>query len=422
MNYEIISRFLVALAIGGLVGLEREIYQQKKQRGFAGIRTYLLIAFAGALASFMLQQDEWRIFAYILLIGIFGLIIATYYVSAVKGYFGMTTEISVILVFVISMMSTYPDYQKFSVILGVILAVLLSLKKHLHSFAKSTKEIEWFNALTFVFMAFVILPLLPNENLTLFGVVNAFNPYRTWLMIVFASGVSFVGYFLAKVIGGSYGIGLAGLLGGVVSSTAVTESMASDSKRNPRLVKSYAFGATAASVIMGIRVLFEVWVIESSMLSMMAIPLIVIIAVGTLIAVQWIGEGELHKRSVDLKLGSPLSLRPALMFGILYSFVVFISQAMMSMNIGSYGFILLGLVAGLVDVDAITLSLTSLFSQGGVTEVVAWVTIVVAVISNSFFKMLTAQIFGSSGFFKRVGGALLIMAVAGIVSLLVYVL
>jgi uncharacterized membrane protein (DUF4010 family) len=422
MLFELLSKFLVALAIGGLIGLEREIYQQKSRRSFAGIRTYLLVAFLGVLSSYLMQLENWQVFSYILMLAIVGLVISAYILAAQKGHIGMTTELSVIVVFLLAMLSSIEEYQKLAVILAVILAVVLSLKEHLHTFAKRTKQVEWFDALTFVFMAFVILPLLPNQDFTIMGIEGAFNPYRTWLMVVFASGVSFIGYFLSKVVGGSYGIGLAGLLGGVVSSTAVTESMANDSKKNPAHVSSYAFGAVIASVVMGIRVIFEVWVIESSLLTIMAIPVVIMSVIGVLLSVRWLGKTELKSKKVDIKLGSPLSLKPALLFGILYSFVVFISNAMMTLNIGSFGFLILGLFAGLVDVDAITLSMSEVFSQGGVSEVLAWSTIIMAVISNTFFKMITAKIFGSLSFFKKVGPALFIMALAGIISVALYLL
>lgn len=422
MLFDLLSKFLVALAIGGLIGMEREIYQQKNRRGFAGIRTYLMVAFLGALSSQLLLIENWQIFSYILMIAIIALVVAAYIVAAVKGYIGMTTELSVIVVFILSMMATVDEYQKLAVIMAVLLAVVLSLKEHLHTFARKTKKIEWMDALTFVFMAFVILPLLPNQDFTILGIEGAFNPYRTWLMVVFASGVSFIGYFLSKVIGGSYGIGLAGLLGGVVSSTAVTESMANDSKKNPIHVNSYAFGAIIASVVMGGRVLFEVWVIESSLVTVMAIPVLFMSVVGIVLSVRWLGKSELKSRKVDIKLGSPLTLRPALLFGVLYSFVVFVSNAMMTLNIGSYGFLLLGMFAGLVDVDAITLSMSEVFSQGGVSEVLAWATIIMAVISNTFFKIITARIFGSSSFFRKVGPALFLMATAAIISVAAYLL
>lgn len=417
-----VYRFLIALAIGGLVGLEREMYQQKTRRGFAGIRTYLVVAFLGAVSSYLVQVEEWRVMGYLVLFGIIVLLVASYTVSAMKGYMGLTTEMSVVLVFLLAMMSTVPKYQQISVIFAVVLTLMLSLKEHLHRFAKTTKEPEWKDTLTFVFMAFVILPLLPNENFSVLGIDGAFNPYRTWLMVVFVSGVSFVGYFLTKVIGGSYGIGIAGVLGGMVSSTVVTESMAVDSKKNESLTSSYAVGAIAASVVMGIRVLFEVWVIDEQMITIMVLPLLSMSAVGALMALRWIEPGEWKKRAVNIKLGSPLTVRPALMFGLLYSLVFFLSKYMMQHGVSEYGLVALGLVSGLVDVDAITLTLTSLYAQAEVSMVLAWTAIIGAVIVNTFFKMVISKVFGSKMYFTRVGGSLFVVALMGIISLLFYLL
>ncbi|MDD3661885.1 MAG: DUF4010 domain-containing protein [Candidatus Dojkabacteria bacterium] len=420
MAVELISRFLVALAIGGLVGLEREIYQQKTKRGFAGIRTYLIVAFLGAMSALLMQVEGGSVFAYMVMGSVIALLVAAYFVSGSKGFHGMTTELSVVLVFVLSMLSTYPEYQKIAVILGVVLVVLLSLKEHLHRIARVTNKIEWNDSLVFVVMAFVILPLLPNQSYSIVGVADAFNPYRTWLMVVFVSGISFVGYFLTKVVKGGLGLGLAGMLGGLVSSTAVTESMASGSKKNPSLVNSYTFGAIAASVVMAGRVIFEAWVVESRMVTLHSAALFVMIAVGLVFALRWFERTAASDDNVDLNLGSPLSLKPALLFGLLFSVVVFLSKAMLAVGVGSYGFLALGLIAGMVDVDAITLSMSGLVSKGTVTDAVAWTTIVMAVVSNSFFKIMASRMFGSKRFFRRVGGALFVTAAIGILTLILY--
>lgn len=416
------SNFLIPLAIGGLVGLEREIYQQKKKRGFAGIRTYILTSFIAAVCSYFLAREELRLFAYIILGGLVLLIVSAYTVSAVQGNIGMTTELSVFLVFLLSFLSTYPEYQKLAVILGVVLAVLLSMKDNLHRFARKTQTIEWYDALTFIVMAFVVLPLLPDTSYTVLGVVEAINLHSTWLMVVFASGVSFLGYILMKVIGGSLGVGLAGLVGGLVSSTAVAESMSAGSKQNPELVKSYSFGIIGACVVMSIRVLFEITVVDSSMINSYMIPVLMVAAVGILFALRSIGMDDKDKRSVKIKLGTPLALKPALIFGVFFLLVTFLSKAMMSFNVGAYGFSVLGAVAGLIDVDAITLSMASLYASGGIDGTTAWTTIILAVVSNTVFKALVTRIFGTSAFFKHAGIALFAMAIAGIISLLLFVL
>lgn len=418
---ELLSRFLIPLAIGGLVGLEREINKHDEGESFAGIRTYLLTSFLAAVSSYLLIQDETKPFAYIVLGGLVLLTVAAYTVSSIRGRIGMTTELSVILVFLLSFLSTNSEYQKLAVILGVVLAILLSLKDNLHKLARETQKIEWYDGLTFIFMAFVVLPLLPDHYYSVLGVADAVNPYRTWLMVVFVSGVSFIGYFLTKVVSGSYGIGLTGLLGGMVSSTAVTESMSADSKRNPQFINSYAFGVIGACIIMSLRVLFEVWALNSSMLSELAVPILVMAAIGLLFISQWVGKDDSRNKKVNMKLGTPLALKPALFFGVLYLVVGFVSKAIMLFNIGPYGFGALAVVSGFLDVHAVTLSMTGMFSMGAISGVTAWSTIIIAVISNTVFKMLATRLFGSRNFFIRAGLALLMMAVGGLIALIIYV-
>lgn len=422
MVSELLSHFGIPVAIAALVGLEREIYQQKTVRSFAGIRTYILTGFLAALCSYLLIREEWRIFAYLVLAGLVFLVVSAYTIFAMRGYYGMTTELSVFIVFLLSFMATYSEYQKIAIIFGVVLVVILSLKDRLHKFARDTQTIEWYDALTFIVMAFVVLPLLPNKSFSVLGVAEAINPYRTWLMVVFVSGVNFLGYVLSKVIGGSYGIGLAGLVGGMVSSTAVAESMSTDSNRNPVLINSYAFGVISACVVTSIRVLFEVLVLDGSMLSTFALPILVMAAVGVAFVALWIEKDEVKKRKVGINLGSPLALKPALLFGALFLLVGFLSRAVMMYKISDFGFSVLGAVAGLIEVNAITLSMVSLFSHGEIAGSVAWSTITLAVISNTFFKLFITKIFGSIAFYKKVGLALFVMAVAGIIALLIQII
>lgn len=414
--------FLVAIAIGGLVGLEREIYQKKTERGFAGIRTYFVVALLGAVSSFIVQKGSLPVIGYVVLSGIILLLVTSYYVSALKGYFGLTTELSVILVFVLSSVAMIKDYQNMAVIFGVLLAIVLSMKKLLHGFARRTKEVEWHDTLKFVFMVFVILPLLPDRDISLFGVQNAFNPYNTWLMVIFVSGISFVGYVLAKTFGGTYGVGLTGILGGLVSSTAVTQSTAQDSKKNASLVKAYSFAAVAASVMKMLRVIFESWVVDSSLIDLSALPLVVMAVGGILAIARWAEKAEKPTKDAQVRLGSPLAIKPALFFGFIYTFAVFMIRALVSLDLGEVSYILMGLISGVVDVDAVTLSMANLYKQDVVDSTMVWRVVVTAVLSNLVFKAVIAKASGSKEFFKRVGSVLIFMIVIGIISILVTVL
>ncbi len=421
MHFGQLFDFIIAIAIGGLVGLEREIYQQKKRRGFAGIRTYLVVAILGAVCSYLVRQGGESVLGYIVLGGIILLLIASYTVSAWKGFLGLTTELSVILVFVLSWVSMIPDFQNIAIAFSVVLAILLSMKDLLHGFARKTKEVEWNDTLKFVFMIFVILPLIPNRDFTFLGIEEAFNPYNIWLMVIFVSGVSFVGYVLTKVVGTSQGIGLTGVLGGLASSTAVSQSMAQDSKKNKKFLDAYAFATIAATIIQFFRIVFEVWVVDFSMLSIYALPLLVMILVGIVFVSRWIEPAE-EKQEGELQLGSPLALKPALLFGVYYFFVTVVSRALSTLELDSISIIMVGLVSGLADTDAITLSMASLYERGNIDGNVAWQAITAALISNIAFKAFISKVSGSKDYFKKVAKAFGVMVGLGLLVVLAQML
>lgn len=409
MDLSTILDFVVAVAIGGLVGLEREIYQKRHTRGFAGIRTYLVVALLGSTLSYVASDSGWIV----VLGGIFLLLISGYFVSAKKGYMGITTELSVVLVYVLSSVAMVPEYQKMAVIFAVVLALLLSFKELLHDFAKNTKRHEWEDTLKFIAMILVILPLLPNKEYTVLGVIDSVNPFKTWLMVVFVSGVSFVGYFISKVLTTSHGIGLSGFLGGLVSSTAVVESSANDSNKNKKYLNSYVFTTIAANVVMGLRVIFEVFVVESSAISTAAIAVIAFSVVGLIILATLISK--VTDEDGELDLGSPLSIKPALVFGVIYLLVGFVTKAISQFGSNTIGYWALGFVSGLIDVDAVTLSMANSYSQGDVSVQVVWSTILLAVLGNTLFKSVLAIIFGSKRFVKKVLTALFLMSISSVV-------
>jgi uncharacterized membrane protein (DUF4010 family) len=413
MNPNLFIDFLIAIAVGGLVGLEREIYQQNNERGFAGIRTYLVVALLGSVSSFLLQRGEGSIFGYLILGGIILLLISSYTVSALKGFMGLTTELSVILVFLLSWTAMFKKFQNIAIIFSVVLAVFLSMKDLLHGFARKTKEVEWNDTLKFIFMIFVILPLLPNKEFAIFGVENAFNPYSTWLMVIFVSGVSFVGYVLTKIVGNAHGIGLTGVLGGLVSSTAVAQSMAQDSKKNKKFIDAYTFAAVSATILQFFRVIFEVWVVDFSMLSIGALPVLVMALVGILFISRLIDAAE-AKHNEKLNIGSPLTIKPALMFGLYYSVVTFAVHALSMLRISSLGMIAIGFVSGFADMDAVTLSVARLHKNSGLSASVAWQAIIAALVSNTIFKIAISKISGSKKYFKKVFIPFMSMIAAGV--------
>ena len=222
MNEELvvlIQRVFIALALGFLIGLEREYAKRvlDKEEQFAGVRTYTFIALFGFLCAHLAQQyGDWVFVAG--LSGMIALIIATYVMSAKAGSYGITTELSGILAFVIGAV-VFQGEVLYAVIVTVIITTLLSLKVKLHSFIVTLTPQEIRAFIQFVIISAVILPFLPNGPM---GPNGVWNLHQIWVMVILVTGISLTGYLLAKLFGSSNGTLLAGIIGGLVSSTAVT--------------------------------------------------------------------------------------------------------------------------------------------------------------------------------------------------------
>ena len=270
LNLEPWWRFGAALLIGALIGLEREHVQQREGfQEFGGIRTFSLMCLLGAAAAYFSETQGATVFmaAYL---GVILLVWAGYLSEAWRGEEeGITTEVAALMMPLLGAMMIW-GRAEIGAALGVIVALILSLKPTLHSLARRMSAGDLRATLEFALISAVILPLLPNRGFGPFGVLN---PFQIWLLVVFVSGIGFLGYILMKLLGAERGIGLTGILGGLVSSTATTISFATRSRQSSNLSALLARGVLLASSIMFPRVAVEVAVINPSLLPSVALPL-----------------------------------------------------------------------------------------------------------------------------------------------------
>ncbi|MBT8074687.1 MAG: MgtC/SapB family protein, partial [Xanthomonadales bacterium] len=230
-------QFAVALGLGMLIGLERE-RTQGEARAFAGARTFSLVALLGALSVYVGELSGFSWTFGLVLIAVLALVSISYFVSAQGGEIGATTEASLIVTFLIGAMCAWDD-SGFAGAIAVITMLLLALKGWLHDLATRIEASDVEATLKFAIITLIILPLLPNTDYGPPG-LEVINPYKTWLMVVLIAGLNFVGYILVKVVGREHGFGITGLLGGLVSSTAVTLSFSQRSRTEPHLVSVLA--------------------------------------------------------------------------------------------------------------------------------------------------------------------------------------
>lgn len=419
---DIVWKLLSALGVGLLIGTERGWYGRKEDEGdrVAGIRTFSLIGLLGGIIAFLSTQvGEWLI--PVALLSITALVIASY-IFEIKVHhnddIGITTEVALILTFVLSIWAAL-GHQIEALGSAVAVMAILSMKPVLHKWLRKVDVEVIYAGIKLLVISVILLPILPNNG---YGPWDTLNPYWIWWMVVLISGLSFLGFVLVKYAGEGKGTILTAIIGGLASSTAVTISLAQLSKQQIRAKnKLYISGVLIASSIMLIRVFVEVSVVNRNLLNSLWVPLSAMLLL-TLGCVGWLylsSRTDKDEESPELDLGNPLQLPTALKFGALLGIILVMATALKEW-FGDEGIYLLALFSGLMDVDAITLSLSKM-AQNEISESVATLGIIISVISNTLVKV---------GFFTFIAGwkksiellwLILIISSGGIISYWLFV-
>lgn len=406
VEIELLKVFLISLALGALIGLEREYSQaQGNYRGFAGIRTFPLIAISGSIITYLGKMTS----LWFLMVGslaCFSLIVAAYINSTKKAkYPGITTAVAALIAFLTGVLVVY-EQVILAVLIAITTAILLYAQNFLHEFAKKMKKEELGDTLKFAVIAFVILPFLPNKG---YGPYELFNPFIIWLMVVFISGISFAGYILMKWFG-EKGIGVAGIFGGLVSSTAVTSSFSNRSKKEDRPY-ALALGVILANTVMFFRIIIVAFVINRSLVLDLLLPIAVMVLISLLFS--WSLYHRAKKvKNAKVELSSPFTLGPALKFGLFFAVILALVR-IADLFLSSKGIYLVSLISGFADVDAITISLSQLAKEALASDI-ARNGILIAALTNIAVKGGITYLFGSKRFSKIVIGLYLLLILVGV--------
>lgn len=410
-------RFGSALGLGVLLGLERE-RTKSQERSFAGVRTIGLIALSGALAAYFDQLLGLPWLALLVFGAVALLVVVSYAVTAARGELGITTEVTALLAFLLGWLCMR-DQIALAGGLAVASALVLALKDWLHRLAQRIEARDVEATLKFAIVTLIILPLVPNET---FGPppLDVLNPHQVWLMVVLISAVNFASYILVKVVGPEHGFGLTGLLGGLVSSTAVSLGFAQRSRKQPDQSPALALGILLAWTVMFARVVMIVAVVNMALAERL-LPVMAGLTLTSVAICAWLwkrraaGEGK-----ADVAAGeNPFELWQAVRFGLAFGVVILAARAA-EVYLGTRGLYLAGALAGLTDVDAISLSMANLVHEDGARMTAAATTIVIAVVSNTLVKTGMAVVLGAPPLRRLVGGAALAIAAVG--GLLVWLL
>ncbi|MBL8027223.1 MAG: MgtC/SapB family protein [Fibrobacteres bacterium] len=381
---ELFLRFGVSIAIGVLIGIQREFaYDNHNHEVPAGIRTYSLISLLGCSSAYLSDIYSTPL-PFVTAVSVMGLYSAIlYFLDAKNGVVGLTTKVSALLMIFVGAFC-YAGQLEFAVALAVAITLILSIKVETHELMKHITRDDIAATLKFSVITAIVIPVLPN---VMYGPVpfNIFNPRKIWLFVVFISSISFVGYLLAKIVGSRKGIGLTGLIGGIASSTAVTISFVDRSKEMPSLSKSFALAILVAWSVMFVRLIGVVAVFNVALTSTVWLPLLLASVVGLLYCLYlWRKQSKTHGEEVTFS--NPFKLGPAIKFGLVFAIILFFSKAALH-YFGSNGVYLSSFLAGLADVDAIAFSMAKLaMGPDGLAISVAGRAIVIAAAANTILK------------------------------------
>lgn len=409
----LVTTFALSAGIGLLVGLERE----RKPSAKAGVRTFTLIAVLGSLAALLENAtgSAWSIAAGAL--SVTGTLVAAYLHDrdTVRDDSGTTTVIAAIAVFFLGAVNYY-GYPTLAVALGVGITVLLYFKAEIEGFSHKLTAQDLRSMLQFAVLTAVILPLLPDRA---FGPYGVLNPFQIWLMVVLVEAVSLSGYVAWRLTLGRHGLLLAGVLGGLVSSTATTLAYARQVGAGDRGAASGVLVILLANATMLVRVLVLVGVVAPEALSRAAAVVAPALA-AALLGVVWRWR-SLQAAPVDGEesFRNPTQLSTALTFGAIYGLILLFT-AWAHDYFGLGGVLALAAVSGLTDVDAITLSSMQMLNQSVLVRDTALTAVAVAVASNLVFKAAMASAAGGArlrGPVVRAFAAVLFGLALGVVAL-----
>ncbi|HYC70140.1 MAG TPA: MgtC/SapB family protein [Opitutaceae bacterium] len=412
-----ILAFIASAALGAVIGLVRQRSEQEehpKHAEYSGVRTFTLWGVLGCVGAFLSDEFAPALLPVALAAVALHQIGAAAIRPAGTGVAGATTLAASLLTMCAGALIFW-RYRQEAVLLGALTAVLLGLKRPIHAWTRRFTDADVGATLKFVAITGIILPLVPNQE---FGPFDAFNPFKTWRMVVLISGLGFLGYVLMRLFDTRAGVLLTGLLGGIASSTATTLAFSRRSRAQPALGGACAMGVALACAVMLPRLALIVGLVNAPLARQLLVPLGLMLAPAlAFVAWSWLRERKSKADAAELGLRNPLDLWPAVKFALIYAAITFAVKAAEAHGHLERGLLPLAFLSGLTDVDAIALSLAG--GEEGAEGDLALLArgIVLAAVSNTLLKAGLAAVIGRGSFRWQVLLGLLPTAAAGLASL-----
>jgi len=391
-----VMQAFIALAISGALGMLVGVQRERADSALAGVRTIPLITIFGTVCAMLAPTlGGWVVAA-----GLLGVAMATamgnYLRPPAEKSPGITTEIAILLMFGVGAF-VWIGPRSVAVGVGVACVALLHAKGALHTVSRRLGERDVRAMIQFALITFIVLPVLPNKQ---YGPFDAINPREVWLMVVLVTGISLAAYAAVKLLPRQHGAAAAGLIGGLISSTATTVTAARRASGNIDAAWAAVLVVSLASVVSFVRVLVEVSVAAPGKVGQIAPALGVMLGASIVAAglAYVLARKQPNGQMADPE--NPSELKAALIFGALYA-IVLLAVAAGKHWFGERGLYIVAAVSGLTDMDAITLSTARMAARDAVEAGVAWRAIVIASMANLVFKAGIVAVVGGRAIFVR---------------------
>ncbi len=410
-------RLAVAGLIGLTLGVEREWSGHASGPGarFAGVRTFFLLGLVGGIAGWLAAQDH-LLLAAVLVGGSALLAVAAYVVASMQtGDRDGTTEAAALLVLATGSLAGM-GYEALAAGAAAVAVLALAEKSRIREFIARIGETELRAALHFAVLAVVVLPLLPTGP---FGPGDGIRPRELWTVVLIFSGVNFIGYLARRAVGADRGYGIAGMLGGLVSSTAVTLTFSRQSRVTPKFARGLALGVIAACTVLLPRVLITTLVLSPAVAGHL-VPYVIAPAVvaGCFLAYALLRKQPSPAHGEGRDAGNPLRLGAAIQMALAFQLVLLAVPAAEHFW-GAGGVLGSAAVLGLTDMDALTYSMSRFGATTGDAPLAARA-IAIGLLSNTVLKLALAVGLGAPGFRRFAAAGLVAFALSLLAGLLIW--
>lgn len=387
---------LVSAGVGLIIGLEREFNTHDEPAHIGGIRTFTLVALLGYCSAWIGKMSDMAVL--VAIIAGFSLLVGVaYYIQVQAGKTGLTTELALMMTLLLGIFNAF-GLMRESVAIVVLMTLVLSLKEQLHSIIRQITEEELFAFIKFIVMALLVLPMLPDQS---FGPQDLLNLRDMGWIVVLVLSLSFAGYLLLKFGSPNKGILLTAIIGGLFSSTMIAWVFSAKSRERKDLAPAFGSGIVLASSIMFIRVMILCLIFASEVAMSLFLPLLLMLLASLAPAWQVLKKNKGASEGPKLSPGNPLDIKNAIFFVLLYIAVTLFMHGSRQW-LGTTMTYLSGALAGIADIDSITIATAKWASITPDSTRQAQVIILLAVMSNSVFKLLVSLFTGAAELRKPV--------------------